>query len=57
MKNHATPRTLADCDFRTGYPSSIPTRRARVLYYVETICGAAVILTLVLFSAWALTGA
>lgn len=54
MKNHATPRTLADCDFRVGYPRSIPTRRARL---IETVGGAAVILALVLFSAWAITGA
>jgi hypothetical protein len=53
MKNHATPRTLADCDFRVGNPI-IPTRRARIL---ETIGGAAVILALVLFTAWVITGA
>ena len=54
MKNHATPRTLADCDFRVGNPSIIPTRRARL---IETIGGAAVILALVIFTAWAITGA
>ena len=54
MKNHATPRTLADCDFRVGNPSIIQTRRARIL---ETIGGAAVILALVIFAAWAITGA
>lgn len=54
MKNHSTPRTLADCDFRVGNPSIIPTRRARL---IETIGGAAVILALVIFTAWAITGA
>ena len=54
MKNHATPRTLADCDFRVGTPI-IPKRRAR--YHLETAFGAAVILALVILAAWAITGA
>lgn len=54
MKNERTPRTLADSVFRTSYPYAIPTRRARL---IETVGGAAVILALVLFSAWAITGA
>ena len=52
MKNERTPRTLADSEFRVGYP--IPTRRARIL---EIIGGAAVIVALVIFTAWAITGA
>lgn len=55
MKNLQAPRTLADCDFTTGYPSTIiPTRRARIL---ETVGGGAVIVALVLFVAYVITGA
>lgn len=53
MKNLQTPRALADCDFRVGYPRSIPTRRSRL---IETIGGWTIILALVVFSAWAITG-
>ena len=55
MKNTRTPRTLSACEFETGYPVAIRTRRAR--YYLETAFGAAVILALVVFTAWAITGA
>ena len=54
MKNTRTPRTLSACEFETGYPVAIRTRRARVL---ETAFGAAVILALVVFTAWVITGA
>lgn len=52
MKNERTPRTLADSEFRVGYP--ISTRRARL---IETLGGGAVILALVVFTAWIITGA
>lgn len=55
MKNTRTPRTLSACEFETGYPVAIRTRRLR--YYLETAFGAAVILALVIFTAWAITGA
>lgn len=54
MKNERTPRVLADTVFRTSYPYAVPTRRARVF---ETVAGGAVILALVVFAAWAITGA
>ena len=54
MKNERTPRTLADSVYRTSYPFSVPTRRARL---IEKVAGSVVILSLVLFSAWAITGA
>jgi hypothetical protein len=52
MKNLRAPRTIADCDFTTGYPSIIPTRRARL---IETVAGGAVILALILFIAYVVT--
>ena len=54
MKNLQAPRTLSECEFRTGYPFVISTRRARVF---ETVAGWIVIVSLVLFTAWAITGA
>jgi hypothetical protein len=54
MKNERTPRTLADAVFPISYPAVIPTRRARVF---ETVAGGAVIVALVIFTAWAITGA
>jgi hypothetical protein len=54
MKNERTPRVLADTVFRTSYPYAMPTRRARVL---EKIGGGAVIVALILFTAWTITGA
>ena len=55
MKNLQAPRTLAECDFTTGYPSTIiPTRRARL---IEKVGGGAVIAALVLFVAYVITGA
>jgi len=54
MKNERTPRVLADTVFRTSYPYAIPTRRARIL---ETFGGGAVIVALVLFVAYVITGA
>ena len=54
MKNTRTPRTLSACEFETGYPVAIRKRRARIL---ETVGGAAVIFALVVFTAWAITGA
>jgi len=55
MKNLQAPRTLADCDFTTGYPSTIiPTRRARIL---EKVGGGAVIVALILLTAYVITGA
>ena len=54
MKNLRTPRTLSASEFTTGYPVAIPTRRSRL---IETIGGWTIILALVVFSAWAITGA
>ena len=54
MKNERTPRVLADTVFRTSYPYAIPTRRERL---IETVGGGAVIVALIMFVAYVITGA
>ena len=37
MKNHTTPRTLAECTFTAGYPRAIPTRRGFIDHPISAV--------------------
>lgn len=45
MKNHQTPRTLADCEFTVGHPESNPLREIVIDWasMIATIAAAALI--------------